>query len=374
VKLAVVTVLALAVSCGSHDRPDPPREAERHSRVIEPPSGRVRLPPPHAIRSDGVGPYRLGAARSELLDQLPSGPRIATFDLPGVVHASVLRAEDDAILIGGEPTGKATFIAVVGGEVARTEGGVHVGSSREELVHALGPPVVDLERARDPRVMVPTGMPDARIMLDGDRVAAFVLVADQAPPRKADSADCARPEVDDPAHQVGACLSGGADVVTIDGDDLSVRLADTDKPAARVHVSGLVYAAAIRAPDGRDELAVIAHTEDPQQRSWLVTAFRMDNGRLVRTVDLTPVYQLTATSARWVGAELRGLDLYLEVRSRPDAIEVGGLLTMRADDKLRDVVVISPVQVARKHAKSAAPEVPDAGQVEPAPDSTERRR
>src|SRR5439155_5632276 len=136
--------------------------------------------PPHAIRADGVGPYRLGAPLADLVDLLPSGPRIATIEIPGVVHRSILHAEDDTIVIGGEPAvGKASFVAVIGSEVARTESGVHVGSTRAELVHALGAPAEDPERARDPRLIVPTGMRNARVVLEGDRVAALVIAADE---------------------------------------------------------------------------------------------------------------------------------------------------------------------------------------------------
>jgi hypothetical protein len=81
----------------------------------------------------------------------------------------------------------------------------------------------------------------------------------------------------------------------------------------------------------------------------------------VKALDPAPLYQLTAASARWIGAELRDVELYLEVTSKPDTIEVGGLLTTRISDKLHDVVVISPVPVPRKHVKSLPFEAPDAG-------------
>ena len=84
------------------------------------------------------------AAAGETLSQ--------TRDIP-MTPLMILRAEDDAILIGGEPQGRASFVAVVGGDVARTESGIHVGSTRNELVGALGLPVDDPERASDPRVV-----------------------------------------------------------------------------------------------------------------------------------------------------------------------------------------------------------------------------
>ena len=147
-------------------------------RVVEPPPPGVRALPPHKIRNDGVGPYRLGATLAELLDQLPSGPRIAQFNIPGIVHRDLLRAEDDAILIGGEPQGRASFVAVVGGDVARTESGIHVGSTRNELVGALGLPVDDPERASDPRVVRPSNMKNLRAVIKDDRIVALVVSED----------------------------------------------------------------------------------------------------------------------------------------------------------------------------------------------------
>jgi len=362
---ALVLALVSLAACGHHDRPAPSPDPERQHRVIEPPSGRVRPLPPHAIRADGVGPYRLGAPLADLLDQLPSGPRIATLDIPGVVHRSMLRAEDDAILIGGEPLGRASFVAVVGGEVARTESGLHVGSTRADI----GPLQDDPLRARDPRVVVPQAMPGARILLDGDRVAAIVITADDEAPR-AGSSDCTRPAGSPDGKKLGACLSAGGEIIAIDGDDIAVRAPDGEKPIAAVRVSGLVFAAPLQSPvDGRDELVAIARTDDTAARTWSLVAFHLEGNHLVKTMEQT-VYVLSATGARWIGAELKDLDLYLELISRPEAIEVGGLLTSRPGDadhpsalKLRDIVVISPTTVARRRAKSAPPEASDAGSV-----------
>jgi len=351
--------LLLLVACGSHDSPPiENKQPERQKRVIEPPAGKVRPLPPHAIRGDGVGPYKLGATLADLLDQLPSGPRMATLDIPGVVHRSILRGEDDAILIGGEPQGRASFIAVVGGEVARTESGLHVGSTRDELVRALGAPLQEPDRARDPRVIVPSGMRGARVILDGERVAAIVVTTPE--PRDRVLEGCARPAGDD--KKFGICLSPAGETVSVEGDDLYVRLAETDRPLGLpMHIPGLVFAAPLRNPEGRDDLIAVARSDDGQMRTWSIVAFRLEGNRVVRSVDPTPLYQLSAANARWIGADLRDIELYLEVQSRPDAIEVGGLLTTKPGDRFRDIAVISPVPVQRHRVKVGPTEAQDAG-------------
>lgn len=356
-KLALL--LLLATACGSHDPPPAENKPERQKRVIEPPAGKVRPLPPHAIRADGVGPYKLGATLAELLDALPSGPRIATLEIPGVVHRSILRGEDDAILIGGEPQGRASFIAVVGAEVARTESGLHVGSTKDELVRALGPPLHEMDRARDRRLIVPTGLRNGRVVLDGDRVAAIVIEQeDDTRPRLLDG--CPRPDDDD--TRFGACLSPGGQIVEVSGEDLIVHRAESDKALGLpIHVPGLVFAAALRNPEGRDDLVAIARTDEPTLHTWTLVAYRIEGSRLVPAVDPTPVYQLSATNARWIGADLHDLDLYLELQSRSDAIEVGGLLTNRSGDRLHDIVVISPRSVPRHRVKPGPTEASDAG-------------
>jgi hypothetical protein len=356
-RLAVLLALA---ACSDHGKPEVKRDPERARHVIEPPPPGVRALPPHAIRNDGVGPYRLGATLAELLDQLPSGPRIAQFNIPGIVHRDLLRAEDDAILIGGEPQGRASFVAVVGGEVARTESGIHVGSTRAELVTALGAPIDDPERASDPRIVRPSSMKNLRAVIKDDRVVALVVTPDNGnAPVEAGSGEYQRPAADpDKPHSFGACLGAGGEVVSYDGGEITVTSRDK---TAHAPVPGLVFAAPLRADGGRDELIAISRTDEPQTRTWSIEAYRLEGNLLRHSLERTQLYQLTAANARWIGAELRDLDLYLELTSHPDSIEVGGLLTTGEGDKIRDIVVISPVPVARRHPKPVPSEPVDAG-------------
>ena len=374
-KRALLVLAIAACSEREHAKP-PPREAQR--RVIEPPTGNVvRALPPFAIQKDGVGPYKLGEPLEKVLEDLPSGPQSALFDIPGVVHRSLIRTEDDTVLIGGEPTSVASLVAVIGADVARTESGVHVGSRRDEMLKRLGPLADEPDRARDPRIVVPAAQRNLRAVIDGEVVAALVLVADPGTPSAVAPA-CARPAavdrvgsgarpVGDTERSFGACLDKG-EWIEVDGDDVGVRGADGDRPIATVRVSGLVFAAALEnLVDGRDELVAVSRTDDAQVRSWTLHVYRLvEGGRLVKAIEPVTLYQLSTSNARWIGSDLRDLDLYLELVSRPDVIEVGGLLTTRtgpqASRKIRDVVAISPVPVPRRRGKAG--EAVDAG-VEP---------
>ncbi len=345
-------------ACTEHERPKPIPQDPQPRRVIEPPAGNVvRALPPFAIQKDGVGPYKLGEPLEKVLEDLPSGPHIALFDISGVVHARLIRTEDDTVLIGGEPTSVVSLVAVIGADVARTESGAHVGATRDELAKLLGPGAEDPDRARDPRVVVPAALRNLRVIMDGDHASALVLVADPTPPSSVALA-CARPASVDKAF--GACMDKG-ELVEVDGDDLALRLPDAEKPFASLRIAGLVFAAPLRnLVDGRDELVAVSRTDDPQLRTWTLHVFRMiEGGRLVRAIEPVALYQLSSSNARWIGADLKDVDLFVDVESRPDVIEVGGLLTTKSINKIRDVVAISPVPVARRHGKT--PDSNDAG-------------
>jgi hypothetical protein len=240
---------------------------------------------------------------------------------------------------------------------------VHVGSTRDELVAALGPPIDDPGRAHDPRLLVPRTLPNLQVVLDGERVAAIVVTSATPPPRL--SSECPRPERTENAF--GGCMTGAGELIQVEGDQVAIRSADGERAlAAPLKFPGLRFAAPLRGGDLRDELVVVTRSDEAAQRSWWVHALRFEGARLVRTIDAAQVYQLSTTSARWIGAaDVRDVELYLELTSRPDGIEVGGLLTTlvttRGATKIRDVVVISQVMVPRRRGKSPPAEASDAG-------------
>lgn len=364
-------VMAIVAGCSDNERTrrEPPREMRRERRVIEPPSGTVRPLPPHAIRADGVGPYRLGEPLSSLLQQLASGPRMIMLEIPGLVHQNLIRAEDSTVLIGGEPGGVATSVAVVGPEVARTESGIHVGSTRAEVEKALAPFVTLPERAVDPRLLIPRSLPNARFLLDDDRVIAIVVMADGPLPApglrsREPSAEpgCVRPASTTDAF--GACLTAAGELVEVDGNQITIRAAGTERVLAgplRL-TSEIVFAGPLRAADGRDELVIVLHAATDGVRQWSLVAYRFEGGKLTRSLEPSSLYQLSSANARWIGAEIDGVDLYLSLHSRPDAIEAGGLLSTRPQgDATRDIAVITPVMVPRRPAKPVQSEVRDAG-------------
>jgi hypothetical protein len=268
------------------------------------------------------------------------------------------------------------FVAVVRGEIARTEAGIQVGSTRDQLVEALGAPLHELDRARDPRLVVPTKLDNAHVLVENDRVSAIVLTpaVDRSGERSSPPAEakegkdhkehkeaCTRPVGDRARRILGACLSTAGELVRVGDEEIAVLVRDSDKVVARAPIPGLVFAAPVRIPgEVRDELVAIVKTENAEAATWSLIVFRMIEGKLIRVDNPAPLYQLTAAHARWVGADLRDLDLALELTARPDSIEAGGLLTTRVGSQIRDLVVISPVPVPRRRLKNAPVELPTA--------------
>jgi hypothetical protein len=363
-------LLVALLACSDRDRSENAQaraDQPRQRRVIEPPVGVVRALPPYAIRATGVGPYKLGERLSDLLDQLPSGPRVALFEVPDLLHRSLIRAEDNAVLIGGEPQSTATFVAVVGADVARTESGIRVGSKRAELVPALGPMLRLPDRAHDPRIEIHAGLKNARIIVDDDdRVSSITIVAEPAPaPAPAATAgECIRPASTDKA--IGSCMTTTGELIEIGENEITMRAPGSDK-VTPIRVPNVRFAVPLRMADGKDELVAVARTDEAQLRTWSLVAFRIEGGKLVKSIDPKVLYQVSSSTARWIGAEVNEVDLYLELWSRADSIEVGGLLTTRPNGgETRDVVVISTVSVAHKRGKPVAAdtgsaETPDAG-------------
>ena len=268
---------------------------------------------------------------------LPSIPRVAILDVEGVLDASVVRAEEDQLLVGGRPGEPISFMAVLSPGIARTEGGLAVGARRDELA-ALGPMRSDPRSARDPRIVVPAKLPGASFLLENDRVSAILLQPVAAESPAAPAPQAAAPAVDagagtdagagstgctgtlpagvpelltaamlkGPAQMLPACLTpGGHEAVVIAGETIAVIDGDHDKlrRVTWIELRGLVWAAPLRTEADRDDLVAVVERRDEDEIVVSVVALRLDGGRLARVAD-EPAFRLTETKAQWIGARL----------------------------------------------------------------------
>lgn len=377
--LAIAALLGTAaVACSSRessttsrfDAGPPPR------RVIGAPPRHVRALPPHAIGVEGVGPYKLGVSMSQILSALPSGPRMALLQIPGVLDYNIVR--DEGLIVGSERQGPAAFIAIVRQSIARTDDGIGVSSTAAALEKAVGPALVSPSVARDPALWVGTKLPNARFVMGEGRVIGVLLTGggpasaasgtsatvDGGASESAPRCDRSASSRDFAGAATGmtfapACL-GGADGVASGGDMVVVAAkAAGDARARRItatEIRGLRWALPIEIDRGRDEIVAVAETKDGDVRVFTVIALRLEGGKLVRVAE-SDVYRLDEQRAAWIGASLAELTLHLEVRVDGDELVAGGVLVHEGRTGYRELAPLLPVTI-RRRGRGAEPERP----------------
>ncbi len=352
---------AILLCCfGCSDPPQPPKpafDAARPKRVFEPPPGEVRPVPPFAIRSDGIGPYLLGADLKEVLDILPRGPRIEMLTIVGVAEIDLVRSEAGALLIGSQRK-VVRFVAVVEPEIAKTASGIGVGATEAELSEAFKQAGATLaRRAEDPRVREFSTLPGVRFIVDRGRVVAVMVApreegGEPDPPGTAecrsggelaeahDGAGEAAKLKGAPAGVVFGCFTGAEpEALVFDGERLAIVGGSPDKlkrlAAHRVH--NLRYAAPIDIEgDGRDEVAVVAIERGKRKLTVRVELMQWDGSKLVSVRSQT-AYVITQKSAALAGASLDTVDLLIELSAGERALELGGVYLHRVHGRTREV-------------------------------------
>lgn len=400
VRALAVAVLAAAGLLGCSDKPStppPPGDGGRARRVFTKPPGTVRAVPPHAIRVEGVGPYPLGARLKDVLGLLPRGPRVALIEVDDVIQYSLVQAEDDKLVIGAERTGGVSFVTVLDRDIARTESGAGVGTTRVELEETLGAPTGRPNRAADPRIGRFGALPNVRFVLDGERVMAVAVTEEDRPPPRLTPAPDAPPPPPPPLVETSkrcnvdglraaeaqvidtagigtpilvsyGCLDGStAMAVAFEGERVSVVAGDAGK-TRRLRTetfADLAFAAPIDVDgDGADELATVIARSSEDELVTRVEVHRLEAGKLQRVVG-TDVYRVSGKSARWAGAKLSQIELLLELKAAESTVVVGGLYVQRDNRSVRIVAPLIEQRLAvrsRGHTEPASPSAPvDAG-------------
>ncbi len=315
----------------------------------------------------------LGESLATQLDELPSGPRLTLLDIPGVVHYNVIRAEQGSVLLGGDPLGPTAYVAVVAADVARTESGLAVGATRSQVETKVHMASREPTLARDPRIGIPVGAPGMRLVFDGDNILRGLAVLRSAAIEPAAPSNQARGSAarknEGPSlcvSRTGANVSANArgavdsecpatsDAVKVSGEDIVVRASDSVRPPVAVRFRGLVWTAVLEIEE-HEILIVISRQDTAIKKTWILSALRVDQGKLLRLLDQT-LYVVTGENARWIGAELSGVDLVLEVAAQGDSLHVGGLLIAATGSRIRDLVPLLPLTFrARFAARPADP-------------------
>ena len=390
-RLGIFVCVVLVVGCSeSSSAPPSPYDATRARRVLEPPPGEVRAVPPHAVRIDGIGPYLLGAPVSDVLNLV--GPRKVLLQIAGVVDYSVVRAESDTLLVGavrGRHVEEVSFVSAIHGDTAKTEGGLTIGATADELSSAMGPVVRASEYAKDPRILVFARQPNVRFVVD-EGVLIAMAVLNRTPPASLDEvldagtdpADPGQPESNAADRSGGAravcaaqdalgphaaavveasrldatrasvaygCFAGsGAEALVIAADQIVLVGGDPDKLrriATSSVPSDLTFAAALDIDrDGRDEIVLVSRSVQDDEYVAKIELLRVEAGRLVRAAS-SDVYRITSSAAAANGAELSEIDLLIEVEARASKLIVSGLYVHRVAKRPRTLAPLIEVRV-----------------------------
>jgi hypothetical protein len=387
------------------DAPAPPRKGPPLLQA-EP----VHAYPPHAIRSDGVGPYLLGMDIKRVFDELPGGPRLELLQLGRVVNWRVVRAEGSDLVICGDAKNQVGAVAVLGAGVARTTEGMGVGAPRAALEQALGKPVDADDVVRDRRIAVFEALPGVHFVTDAGpdvppdktKVAAVVVAREAvpapAPPRppsvcrtggplagaRAEVLQAARakgPPVLDAWVRFGCVSAAAPEAIVVGGGELALIAGEPGKlrRLASVPAPGAELAGALDLDgDGKDEVVWVSQRRSEAEHAVELHVLRWEGGRLVELLAERPIV-IGVDAAAAAGITPAQLDLALEVRAGgAGTLRLGGIYLARVGGRLREVAPLSPLTVRLEPRRSLASGASEAELGEPrdAPsaDATARAR
>lgn len=339
-------------------------------RVPQPSPEAVRAIPPHAIRADGVGPYRLGAPLRDILSRLRHGPRVELLQIEGIADYSLVRAERKEIVIGVHKPLGVTFVTVLGSAIARTEQEVGVGTTSAELHKKYGDSLRLRSYAADSRIFRPLALPGVRFVIANKRVQAVVVgrapVIDEGAKSNCEpeSFRKARPRVASVARLgpdavvTFGCLSATERLALVrKGDRVQAVMSSTARskrgPAATI--PGVEQAWALDVDgDGRDELVAVVESRSGARRMIGVEVFRVDAQRLTSLVK-EPVYSMDDSATAWMGARPADVSFLLEVEARGGLMTVSGLYLHRGILGVKEIVPLTTVSVLVRPRRAGDP-------------------
>ena len=334
----------------------------------------VHAYPPHAIRSDGVGPYRLGMDMKDVLRDLPEGPHNELLQIGRYANWRIVRSEDANLIVGADSKGQVVFVSVLGADVARTESGVGVGATGAELVAALGPPDDAVDVVRDRRIVEAATLPsvrfvaEARVEVPADQARVIAVLVERpgktAPPprapslcrtggplasQRAETLQVARGKGAAPAEAGQAvirfgCISAAApEAIVVAGDDLALVAGEPGKlrrlGTASAPGVDLVGALDIDG-DGKDEIVWAAQRRSDVELTLEVHVLRWEAGKLVEALSQKPIV-IAVDAAAAAGVTPAQIDLAIEIRAERGALAVGGIYMTRFAGRLRE---LAPLQ------------------------------
>ncbi len=379
-------IVAALAACGRRDvsesPPPPPAAADAAPRRAPP--GKVHAYPPHAIRSDGVGPYLLGEQMRQVLRDLPEGPHLELVQVGGYANWRVARAEGGAIVIGAGASNEVTFVSVLRPDVARTSDGFAVGAAVTGLRRAGGAVLRDRTILEHPALAGVTFLTEAPegTPLEELRIAGVVVAAAAARRAEGDAGTACAGLASPDAEVIAAarlrsppaaplvrrgCVTGPTGEAFVVGDGELVLVGGEPGKLRRlgaIAVGRVELAGALELDgDRRDEIVLAAQLRSAREHAVEVRVVRWETGKLVEVLNERP-FSIGEAAAAAAGVTPEQIDLTVEVRpAGGGALQVGGFYSARRDGVLRELAPLEPVvlRVETRRPPVAPAAGPDGG-------------
>jgi len=279
----------------------------------------------------------------------------------GLFDYSIVRAEQDTMVVGARRGQGVTFVAAVAPGVVRTESGVQVGTKLNELATKLGPPVPTIGVIRDARIRAYVNFPNTRFIVDSDRVVAILVGGDSPQPRSGVSASiCKIDQLDISAIRRGqgktfpanASIAFGCAeqtrAITLTDNRLTLMIrrgGQWKKIAGRKSIHFEADGFVDVDGDGLDEVVVVSRIRRKQQHDVRLELL----GNNLSTRLEWPIYSLATRAAEWVGAEqLDDADFLIEVERVARGLRVSGVYIQRRRGLTHHVIPLNSLTVSKK--------------------------
>ena len=282
---------------------------------------------------------------------------------------SVVRAEGGMLEVGVGSRGNVEFISALAPEVARTEAGLGVGSTRWELEQSLGAEMQYSDRVSDPQVVRYEKYPQARFVLSGEQVIAMVVSQEpNSPTKRGKKRDCPvsilekNPEVAKrvakmPLGNIKYGCIGRVQAALITHNKKANLVVASGGKLKRVPVlqpKGALFTALLDSTgDGEHEIATVYADANPNALAVRLRLERLTGSKPTTLVDQR-VYRIERDAAVWVGAEsLTEVELLLELARKNRSLSVSGLYLQRSKKDVRNLVPLTPVDINTAAIRSA---------------------
>ena len=359
----LMSCVALSVACENKSREVQTLNEEKIStRQFTPPPGVVRSMPPHDVRDEGVGPYKIGMPLQEALSSLEGGPRIELWRAEGLSEYRLVRAENGAVVLGADRSGTTKFISLLDPSIIETPEGDVLGAKIGDLKKSL-----ESEESKrfvaDPEWVTLKALPALKLFVNNGVVMAALHIG-ATPGAEVEERKCAD-HIDSESieKQIGkllgarkvelleqGCLGKKPIWVASLKDQVAIFSIEGAKVKKSVnsYIPGLKRAGLIDVDnDGKDEICFIKTKTKKDEKSIDVAIAKYEN-RALQTFIRRKLVTLDQSSLNLLGVDLAQSRLLAEVGFKGKELVARTVLVHMNKREVRDIIPVAETKLKVK--------------------------